>query len=131
MIGPRDVTFTAIAMSRSSGESATSATKAIEKLTVRLSRSDVRIARRRLSAGRLTDSAGVAAMGSSKTGYEPVTIELGSAPREAIRNCPEERGRQPDDRNDLSQSALRLGTDLDRVPVTKRQLIEREPLVEG
>src|SRR5512147_2213439 len=109
MIGPRDVTFTAIAMSSSSGERRTSATNAMEKLTVRLRRSDVRIARSRLSAGRLKDSVGVAAIGSSNTGNEPVTMELGSAPREAIRDCPEKRSRQPYDRNDLSQSALRLG----------------------
>jgi len=131
MIGPRDVTFTAIAMSRSSGESATRAMNAMEKLTVRFSRSDVSIARRRLSAGRLTDSAGVAAIGSSNAGYEPVTMELGSAPREAIRDCQKDGSRQPDDRNDLSQSALLLRTDLDRVSVAKRQLIERQSLVEG
>src|SRR5690242_4596496 len=124
MIGPREVTFTAIAISSSSGESATRATNAMEKLTTRLRRSEVRIARRRLSAGRLTDSAGVATIGSSNTGNEPVTMELGSAPREAIRDCPEERSRQPHNRNDLSQSALRLGTDLDRVTVAKRQLVE-------
>src|SRR5258705_9731320 len=114
MIGPREVAFTAIAMSKSSGESAARAMNAIEKLTARLRRSEVRIARRRLSAGRLTVAVGSVVIGSSKTGNEPVTIVLGSAPREAIRDCPEERSRQPNHRTDLCQSALRLRTHLDR-----------------
>src|SRR3954469_19178600 len=101
MIGPRDVAFTAIARSRRSGERTTSATNAMEKFTARLRRSEVRIARRRLSAGPLTVAVGAAAIGSSNTGNEPVTMVLGSAPREAIRDCPEERSRQPNYRTDL------------------------------
>src|SRR6059058_4753574 len=127
MIGPRDVAFTAIAMRSSRGERTTTATNAMEKLTARFRRSDVRNACRRLSVGRLTVAVGAAATGSSKTGNDPVIMVLGSAPREAIRECPDERSRQPYHSTDLCQSARRLCTDLDRIAVAKRQLIEGEP----
>src|SRR3954453_10331092 len=116
-------------MSRSSGDSTTSATKAIEKFTVRFRRSEVRIACNRLSVGRLSIAGGAAATGSSKTGKDPLIIVLGSAPR--IPDCPEKGSRHAYVRSDLCKSVLRFATDLDRVTIPERQLIERQPPVEG
>ena len=85
MIGPRDVSFTAMAIARMSGVNNTSETAAMVKFTARFKESDARNAANR--DDRLVRVDTRESVRASKTGNDPVTIVRVSAPREAIREC--------------------------------------------
>src|SRR5215217_1345324 len=129
-IGPRDVAFTAIAITSINGASTMSAMSEIEKLTTRLSLSETSSSCTRDRSVRSPIVEGESVIGASKTGKVPVMSVLLSAPREAIRECPDECASYADDRRNLLPVATGLFTDLDRIPVAERELIERETFIQ-
>src|SRR6188472_502143 len=128
MIGPADVSLTATAIRRISGDSTRSAIAEMLKLRTRFSESDVTIARQRLELRVVTGEC-AAGSGESKTGNEPVTITLGSAPREAIHRKDNGHHNARDLGNRLPVLGI-LGADHDLIAGTQRKLIERQPLIE-
>src|SRR5215210_3737553 len=102
----------------------------MEKLTARFSLSETSSSCARDRRVRSADPDEASVIGVSNTGKVPVMSVLLSAPREAIRECPDKSTSHADDRRDLLQIAARLLTDLDRVPVAERELIERESFVQ-